>query len=350
MASSSSTQVPFQILDVLHGPPNKPLYYRIKAGSSIRYLAAAKPLSGLPDTSGEYLGFDAVPIGDWNIASLVLNADGKFALAFTEKKLLPNATLTWHASKIDFLDLGLMDDNDDDNMQLGGHFPSGIFPSPKSLGPIKVTAFWNLDLKGEHNHGLLRESHIYSLLQDTSIAPKFLAHLTECHDRVVGYVLEAIPGRPARSSDLDVCREVLQKLHSLGIAHGSLTPNAFLIHHDAPVAQMQFFYSSYETTDRAVLNKEMSSLEKVLQQPPPQQPASDPALSHIVTAFQERDGYVHPVVFWQVRHEGRISISPEDHRAMIASLAEKDWHWSPESVQDDVERLKRNGGTWNIMP
>jgi hypothetical protein len=32
---------------------------------------------------------------------------------------------------------------------------------------------------------------------------------------------------------------------------------------------------------------------------------------------------------------------------MIASLAEKDWQWSPESVQDDMERLKRNGGIWN---
>jgi len=64
MASSSPTQVSFQILDVFHGPPDKPLYYRIKAGSSVRYLAASKPLSGLPDTNGQYLGFNTVPIGD----------------------------------------------------------------------------------------------------------------------------------------------------------------------------------------------------------------------------------------------------------------------------------------------
>jgi len=147
-------------------------------------------------------------------------------------------TLIWHVSKIDFLELGLIDYNDDDNIQLRGHFPSGIFSNLKSLGVAKVAAFWNLNLKGEHNHGLSRESYISSLIQDTSIAPKFLVHLTKCYGRVIGYVLEATPGRPARLSDLDACREVLQKLHSLGIAHGSLTPDAFLIRHDAPVAQM----------------------------------------------------------------------------------------------------------------
>jgi hypothetical protein len=91
----------------------------------------------------------------------------------------------------------------------------------------------------------------------------------------------------------------------------------------------------------------MSSLETVLQQPPPQQPVYNEALSKVVTAFQERDGYVHPFAFWQSKHEVRISITPNDHRAMIASLAEKDWQWSPGSVQDDVERLKRNGGIWD---
>jgi hypothetical protein len=296
--ASSSTQVSFQILDVLHGLPDKPLYYRIEAGSSVRYLAASKPRSGLPDTNGQYLGFNTVPIGDWNMASLVSSTDGKFALASTEKKSFPNAAPIWHVLKIDFLELGPKDYDNDDNIQLrGGHIPSGIFSGPKSLGAAKVAAFWNLDLEGEHNHGLLQESQTYSLIQDTSIAPKFLAHLTECHGRVIGYVLEATPGRPARLSDLDACREVLQKLHSLGIAHGSLTPEAFLIRHDAPVAQMQFFYSSYETTDRAVLDKEMLSLETVLQQLPAQQPAFNQALSDVVTAFQERDGYVHPVVF-----------------------------------------------------
>jgi len=93
----------------------------------------------------------------------------------------------------------------------------------------------------------------------------------------------------------------------------------------------------------------MLSLETVLQQLPPQQLAFNHALSDVTTAFQERDGYVHPVVFWQARYEGRIIISLDDHRAMIASLAGKDWQWSPESVQDDVERLKRNGGIWNSV-
>lgn len=347
IAESSLGQTPFQILDILQGPPNKPLYYRIEAGSSVRYLAAPKPLSGLPDTNGEHLGFDSIPIGNWNMAMLVIGIDGKFALASTETKSLPHATPEWHTSTIDILDLHHLEDEDNMYLQLRGHVPSGILSRSQSLETTKLAAFWNLDLQGEHNHGLLQESHIYSLIQDTSIGPKFVAHLTECHDRVIGYVLEAITGRPARLGDLDACREVLQKLHSLGIAHGSLSPDAFLIRDDQPGAQIQFFYSSSQTTDQTVLDKEMSSLETVLQQIPPQQPAFDPALSDMVTAFQKRDGYVHPAVFWQASHDGQISISPDDHRAMLASLAEKDWKWSPESVEVDVERLKRNGGSWN---
>jgi hypothetical protein len=47
-----------------------------------------------------------------------------------------------------------------------------------------------------------------------------------------------------------------------------------------------------------------------------------------VTDYQEQDGYVHPAMLWQAQHEGRISISLDDHRAMIAALATQDWQWS----------------------
>ena len=147
--ASSPTQVSFQILDVLQGPPNKPLYYRIEAGSSVRYLAASKPRSGLPDTPGQDLGFDAVPTRDWNMASLVPSTDGKFALASTEKKSLPNATPIWHVLSIDFLELGPIDYDNNDHIQLRGHIPPGIFSNPRGLGAAKVAAFWILNLTGD---------------------------------------------------------------------------------------------------------------------------------------------------------------------------------------------------------
>lgn len=295
MASSSSTQVPFNILEVLQGPPTRPAYYRISVESSIKYLIAPQPLSGLPDIHGDHLGFNAVPMGDWDIASLIRNAGGKLVVSSTEKKRFPDATPVWHLSNIDLLELwrlqelGEYHDNDNDNgdnLQLRGHIPSAVFPGSKHLGAAKVAAFWNLDFEGEHNHGLSQESHIYSLIQGTSIAPKFLAHLTDNHERVVGYVLESVPAREADIGDLDLCRDVLQKLHNLGIAHGHLTKDAFLIRQETPMAQIQFFFSSYKTIDRDVLDKEMSSLEEVLQQRPLQEPVHDEKLDDEITAIQ----------------------------------------------------------------
>lgn len=145
----------------------------------------------------------------------------------------------------------------------------------------------------------------------TPSSPRFLAHLTDNHERVIGYVLEYVPARAAGISDVDLCRAVLQKLHSLGISHGRLSRNDFLLRQDIPVAQMRSFFSAYETTNRDIFDKEMSCLEEVLQQTPPPVPVGYEQL----TAFWEPDGWVHPVLFWQMKHDGQITISPEDHRA-----------------------------------
>jgi hypothetical protein len=139
----------------------------------------------------------------------------------------------------------------------------------------------------------------------------------------------------------------LQKLDSLGIVHGHLTKDAFLIRRDIPAAQIHFFFSSYETTDRDVLDEELSSLEEVLQRRPLQKPVRDERPIDEITAFKERDGYIHPVLFWQVKHEGRISLLQHDHRVMLADLEKKNWRWTAQVVEDDVERLRKNGGSWS---
>lgn len=185
----------------------------------------------------------------------------------------------------------------------------------------KVAAFRNLNFEGGNNHCLAQESHIYSLIRDASIASRFLAYLTDNHERVIGYVLEYVSARAAGIGDVDLYRAILRKLHSLGIAHGRLSRDAFLLRQDIPVAQMRSFFSAYEATNRDVFDKEMSSLEEVLQQTPPPVPVGYEQL----TAFWERDGWVHPVLFWQMKHDGQITISPDDHRAILADLEKKDW-------------------------
>ena len=100
MASSTSTQVPFDLVDVIRGPPTRPAYYRIAVGSSIKYLIAPKPPPGFPDVLGAYLEFITLPVGDWDIANLALDINGKFIITSTAKKQFPNATSIWHSSRM----------------------------------------------------------------------------------------------------------------------------------------------------------------------------------------------------------------------------------------------------------
>jgi hypothetical protein len=343
MASLSPKQVPFDMIEVLQGPPTKPIYYRISVGSSVKYLKGPKPLSGLPDCSGKYLGFKTVADGDWDVGNLVVGTDGKFVLISTEKRRFPDLTPTWHRSTIDLLELGHpIEQREDYELQLRGHIPSRPYSGVASFGVATVLTFWNIDLEGRDSYGISQESHFYSLLQHTSIAPRFLAHLTDNHDRIIGYVLESVPARAAGIDDLDRCREVLRKLHSLKIVHGHLSRDAFLIREDISTAQLQFFFESRVTTDQTSFDKEMSNLEKILREPLPRPVYHEP--SEELTAIQARDGYIHPVLFWQLEHDGRISVSEDDHRSLLAELEQNDWHSTQLDVDDAVRRLRENGG------
>ncbi|KAI1407006.1 hypothetical protein F5Y13DRAFT_175879 [Hypoxylon sp. FL1857] len=343
MASLTPKQALFNIIEVIQGPPTEPIHYRISVGTSVKYLTGPKPLSGLPDGSGEYLGFDTVPVGDWDVGNLAVGTDGKFALVSTEKRRFPDLTPTWHGSRIDLLELGdPVESHEDYELQLRAYIPSGPYPGPAGFGAATVLAFWNTDLEGVDSHALAQECRIYSLLQHKSIAPRFLAHLADNHDRVIGYVLESVPARNAGIDDIDLCRKVLQELHSLNIVHGNLSRDAFLVREDTHVAQLQFFHMSREAADQASLDEEMSKLEEVLQEPLPKPHSGE--TSDELTAVQARDGYIHPVLFWQLKHDGRISISQDDHRSLLAELEEKGWRYTKEDVEGVAKRLRENGG------
>lgn len=52
-----------------------------------------------------YLGFNTVPVGDWDIADLALGTNGKFIITSAAKNPFPNATSIRHSSSIDLLEL-----------------------------------------------------------------------------------------------------------------------------------------------------------------------------------------------------------------------------------------------------
>jgi len=354
MASLPSEQAPFTVIETHQGVPSRSVHYRISVGSSVKYLKGPKPLSAFPDDLGEHLGFKTVPTGDWDVGHLVVGPDGKFLLVSTEKRRFPDLTPTWHPSKVNLLDLGdpyAVEPREDYEIQLRAHIPSGPYPgtaAPATFqGVDTVLAFWNIDFANMDSHGLAAESHVYSLLQGKFIAPRFLAHLTDNDERVIGYVIESVPGvRSASIDDLDLCRKVLQELHDLGIVHGNLSRYSFLIREDSSAALLQWFFMARETANQAYLDAEMASLESVLREPlrEPRKSDDDNEQCKELTAIMNRDGYIHPVLYWQLQHDGQITLSEEDHRALIAEMGTLDRPHRREDLDEVVERLKENGG------
>lgn len=59
------------------------------------------------------------------------------------------------------------------------------------------------------------ETTAYQWVSGHNIGPQFLGHLTE-DGRVIGFLMEHIPNaRHAGPQDLEICREVLSRLHDL---------------------------------------------------------------------------------------------------------------------------------------
>lgn len=140
---------------------------------------------------------------------------------------------------------------------------------------VIISYEWN----PEDVYGVNHESEIYSLIDGHQIAPKFLAHVTENSsggdadsERVIGFMVEKISNaRRATLDDLQACKEVLARLHALGIAFGPLRPEYLLIMNSengtrpGTIALLQAFGGSYQTSDQSILDVEMESLEPMFQ-------------------------------------------------------------------------------------
>lgn len=261
----------FQIVDAHMRLPTDPFSYRILTESSaFKYLIAPSPPPGatFPDLRGQHLAFQAVGRGDWTVGWLGLAGDGRLVLRSTDNMRLPDVGVLWHTSKIDFLDLPprLPGSNTEDELQCYDQLAARIIPTPPQLGKFRAAiAFWLW--QPPLSVGLGPESEIYEMIHDHDIGPKFLAHITENGDRIIGFVVERLEARIATASDLGKCSAVLAKLHGLGIAYGGLTRQSFLVDDSIDRAYLHSFASSYRTTDQRVLDEELRSLENILQQP-----------------------------------------------------------------------------------
>ncbi|OTA95548.1 hypothetical protein M434DRAFT_28663 [Hypoxylon sp. CO27-5] len=140
-----------------------------------------------------------------------------------------------------------------------------IVRTPSHLGNCSVAiAFWLW--QPLLSSGLGPESATYAMIDGHEIGPKFLAHITENRKRVIGFMVESLQAYMASISNLDKCVAVLSKLQRLGIAHGNLTRDSFLVVDSRGRAYLHGFQISYTTRDQGVLEKELASVENILKQ------------------------------------------------------------------------------------
>jgi hypothetical protein len=113
-----------------------------------------------------------------------------------------------------------------------------------------ATFYWETDY--------IAEIQAYSWLHGHDIpAPKFLGYITE-NGRVTGLLTENVKGRRAALSDLHLCQDTLRRLHDLGIVHGSIDKNKFLI------SQGRAVIMGFETAERSEDPEEMEKEMEIL--------------------------------------------------------------------------------------
>lgn len=86
--------------------------------------------------------------------------------------------------------------------------------------------------------------------------------MTENDGRVIGFLIEHAVGRCADISDLPACQEVVRRLHRLGILHGDLNRNNFLISKDKAI--LIDFETAQKSNDERAMEAEMEGLVKQL--------------------------------------------------------------------------------------
>ncbi|KAI8628419.1 hypothetical protein F5Y19DRAFT_138077 [Xylariaceae sp. FL1651] len=105
----------------------------------------------------------------------------------------------------------------------------------------------------------------YSWINGHAIAPQFLGHVTEA-GRVIGFLLEYIPGHTAEVEDLEKCQRSLKSLHALGIKHCDVNKHNFLIRGGKGEAGLIDFEATVRCQDEKEPLEEFEGLREQLEQ------------------------------------------------------------------------------------
>lgn len=393
-STQSTAMVPFTIDGAVQGSPShpdSPDLYRVRiqpadaaaGGPTIKYLTG-------PNTSQVYTGpdnfarrhnnlaFDKVPAGDWVIGRLVAAEEGtKLELASTEiDNVAALDDLGLYSAEPVFC--GTTVDLKECQSRVDGEpWTSVTLPDGKEVNVPKPTALQCMDYVSAdvfatppgvptdarevvrvtdwipgHYVGVETDARAHEIIQarDPGLTPRLVAHVTENHSRVIGFLLERDPGaREAGAADLNACRAALARLHALGITKGHLSRHSFLVREDGSAMIQGPFSSSFgdaEGTEDA-MRAEMESLEGVLARSPSvfeDQAAAmlrliNPRRTRLLEEFQKAHGVLVPFVYWQESRKGggRITLTVEQHGVLAEEYKSNGYRWTDE-LQEHAEK------------
>lgn len=190
------------------------------------------------------------PEGHWNDGYIIKHPEsGEPYFQRAVWTSFPGVQSTWHDKSFEYLHLKL-------GTKLRTNVYEATIPGASTLAVAKFARFdWEIAQ-------IDQECAAYGWIEGKAIGPKFLGNITE-EGRVIGFVVEHVAGaRHASSADHAACKEVLSRLHQLGIVHGDINKHNFLIVGNR--ATLVDFDGAHRTTDKRALETEMQLLETQL--------------------------------------------------------------------------------------
>ncbi|KAF5685389.1 alpha-galactosidase A [Fusarium circinatum] len=230
-------------------------HYRLRTGQRVRYLRI--PVSTFDDDTmcRLYLLIPRLPdLPDSLWTTMTISQDENSSLKpVISMDPLPEIRTAWYERHVDILTL-----------KSTRRFRSGVHEVRYNDVPAiaKIACFeWEM-------RRIERETWAYSLLEDhhsrhpneSPIAPKFLAHLTE-NGRIMGLLLEKVDGEPACVDDLEHCEILLRRLHrDLGLVHGDVNRYNFLVDRASGIGVRLVDFEHTEDFDESLAMAELLSL------------------------------------------------------------------------------------------
>lgn len=222
----------------------------------------------------------SLPPGDWNVRHIttcpLTNAP---VFGSTSLQSFPSVRNLWHETVIHRHDLA---------WSVGGGGGGGVGRFRQNVGLVTCPQFrgrvvykfatfpWMIQ-------EVERETTAYQVISqhrpDTSSpgpgdkkrfwAPRFLGHVLEDSGRVVGFLIEYIPGRrPDKDNvqDARLCSKTLGKLHEAGLVHGRVDPANFIIQRGkkGDEALLVDFAHTAASEHKSQLLEEMAHLQAIL--------------------------------------------------------------------------------------